>query len=1331
MKKPIVWAGLVLAGWCASAENLCVEPVQWEKGLRNFPWYEAAKHEKETFTTTLVIPEGHERSRWNFEAEGASGNYSISVNGEKVGEAQAPFIRFRLSNLHAGTNTVSFHCQRGYEGLATITPETNPFRERRLRKGNTSGKFGNYHLGFRGSERFRELASPVDITLAWAETSVRKKLLTIKARVDAEEAFTGVVDCRVMDADGTEVLHFKDACSFEKGEGSVELVQPWTNPKLWDIDQGNLYTAHVRLLTKAGEEVDALKPFRFGFRELWAEGREVMLNGHPLHLRLELWWMPLNEDTYGFFKYLGRNAYYLQPHPNPWWGPWGEVASTSQKLYDFCDERGILTVSPAPQVSHAAELADANLHANYAELTSKWCDIFRNHPSLIAWSVSMNAYNPKQSIVPNLLGRREPLYYKDNGGKSVNTDNLGDLQMRHVKAYNIQTAARLCKEADPTRLVYAHADGNIGDFGSGNCYPNWTPLQEIEEYPLAWTKDGDMPWFAAEYGVYSGSFFKDQRLLLTEYAAMYFGEQAYDRETQEQLEKTLDFGAKGGTHGGNLISDVAKTSSLYWDLIRLSTEGTDRYWRVYGMFGWAHFFGSRYGQPDKWKLTEPTKRDEAPKWANPHVAMHAKNMQDLLAFIGGDEVPSDKTHAFYEGEEVRKNIVCVWDGAQATTVDATWKVTDASGAVVASGVKSVLVGAGRVQEIPIRFTVPKRGARHAYKIELKASNAACTMTDEFAFEGFPRGVETVSGSGNVYLYDPRGKSQWVSQVLKGAKPYRPGQGLEADDLLVIGREALDGNEPLPYRMADVANGARVLVLEQTPVLWEGFGFRMADMMTRLVFASPYSRELMEGLAEDDLRYWRGSPDLLPEYAHVREVAQPPKGVNRHGVASTVFEIPNAHGFEPLFQCEFDLRYTPLLRFRSGKGCVYYSSFDFTDRFGTDPAATRLANNLLKLATKKTEPADRRVLVNDGVVSSETDRVLKEGGLVLNVGLDATALAARGVKSERRRLYRVKLEGELKGTATRNMLRWRDALEMDAITEPGAECEGVWYRRGNEVFLQATSKGLAERYAKDGTRQRGVMPTVLALDLLKARVLTHLNATPETRIRRRLDTVCTAVPFRPLKEWYAYGPFLYEDAKHVASFKEIPPGEGQAISGDMNPNFTYRVDDARKTMHLEALAESTRRQTFDFRRQVLAGPDGLVDLEAAFSLGGKAAYGYLTHTWTEKEAGEAILSFAFPSKAEVYLNGEKVFSAMFLDYAKGAREPVPNTFPVRVNLRKGDNALTVKLVTLPDEMAAWRPRMGVSRAMPDVQLTDALESVKEGNLYNEKGDIGYAYRYHYW
>ncbi|HUQ77644.1 MAG TPA: glycoside hydrolase family 2 TIM barrel-domain containing protein [Patescibacteria group bacterium] len=54
-------------------------------------------------------------------------------------------------------------------------------------------------------------------------------------------------------------------------------------PRLWDIDQPNLYRVTVRLLSPDGAQIDVVSD-RFGMREVRTEGGRVVLNGRPVFL---------------------------------------------------------------------------------------------------------------------------------------------------------------------------------------------------------------------------------------------------------------------------------------------------------------------------------------------------------------------------------------------------------------------------------------------------------------------------------------------------------------------------------------------------------------------------------------------------------------------------------------------------------------------------------------------------------------------------------------------------------------------------------------------------------------------------------------------------------------------------------------------------------------------------------------------------------------------------------------------------------------------------------------------------------------------------------------
>jgi beta-galactosidase len=120
--------------------------------------------------------------------------------------------------------------------------------------------------------------------------------------------------------------------------------------------------------------------------------------------------------------------------------------------------------------------------------------------------------------------------------------------------------------------------------------------------------------------------------------------------------------------------------------------------------------------------------------------------------------------------------------------------------------------------------------------------------------------------------------------------------------------------------------------------------------------------------------------------------------NRHTVASGAIEKPHRSGWTPLLENEYDLAYSPLMELHYGRGKVLWSQLDLEDHATLDPAAQRLARQVLEHATKA--PLAPRVAVNyiGGASGSallqslgvqfKTVTTLPTSGVVV-VGADAT------------------------------------------------------------------------------------------------------------------------------------------------------------------------------------------------------------------------------------------------------------------------------------------------------------------------------------------------------
>src|SRR6185503_4530736 len=91
--------------------------------------------------------------------------------------------------------------------------------------------------------------------------------------------------------------------------------------------------------------------------------------------------------------------------------------------------------------------------------------------------------------------------------------------------------------------------------------------------------------------------------------------------------------------------------------------------------------------------------------------------------------------------------------------------------------------------------------------------------------------------------------------------------------------------------------------------------------------------------------------------------------NRGSVASVLIEKPARGDFLPILEGGFSLQYSPLLEYREGAGRVVFCQLDVTGRTESDPAAARLAANLLDYLSgpppAPASPSNRVLLAGGG------------------------------------------------------------------------------------------------------------------------------------------------------------------------------------------------------------------------------------------------------------------------------------------------------------------------------------------------------------------------------
>lgn len=167
--------------------------------------------------------------------------------------------------------------------------------------------------------------------------------------------------------------------SIHTGELIFHEATPWTceTPVLYEVEA---------VLQKNGQPFDDLID-RFGFREVRTEGKQILLNGKPLHIK----GLCRHEDHPQFgcalpfaamagdlalIKHLGANSVRTAHYPN------------DEIFLDLCDEQGILVW----EENHARGLSleqmqNPNFEQQAQQVIQEMIELLYNHPSIYIWGI--------------------------------------------------------------------------------------------------------------------------------------------------------------------------------------------------------------------------------------------------------------------------------------------------------------------------------------------------------------------------------------------------------------------------------------------------------------------------------------------------------------------------------------------------------------------------------------------------------------------------------------------------------------------------------------------------------------------------------------------------------------------------------------------------------------------------------------------------------------------------------------------------------------------------------------------------------------------------------
>jgi hypothetical protein len=848
---------------------------------------------------------------------------------------------------------------------------------------------------------------------ATVETSVRRQECAFNATL---EDLAPNVSYRLrarISQQGTSLKEFTSS-NFQRTnlkDGRISFTGRWLPERLWDIHTPqNTYGCELSLLDASGKVLDTGWTQRFGFREFWIEGRNFFLNGTRIYLSA----VPLDNaqvsaatatyeatrESLQRLQSFGINFVYTH---NYGCEPGSHLCF--EEILRAADDVGMLVSFSQPHFSHYDwKASDADAANGYAQHAQYYVRMAQNHPSVVMYSMSHNATGYNEDMNPDLI---DGIHAPRDTWALKNTS----LALR---------AEAIVRGLDPSRIVYHHASGNLGSMHAINFYPNFVPIQELSDWFEHWATQGIKPAFMCEYGapftwdwtMYRG-WYKDQRefgsakvpweFCVAEWNAQFLGDRAFQISEAEKTDlrwEAKQFRADVLWHRWDYPYPVGSTrfEEQYPVFARYLTDNwrAFRTWGVSAISPWEH--------EHFWKLREgvdKSRRDYKVDWQNlqrpgfspdyldqqyermdlafarsdwiatPAAQALLRNNMPLLSYLSGKPAAfTSKDHNFLPGETVEKQLVVINNSREAVKCECQCSFVSFARPIVS---QEVTVAAGQQERIPLRFDLPTTlpPGRYELAASVKFSNGE-VQDDKLGIDVLSPPHDLKVG-GRIALFDPKGET--ASLLRRWGVSY---QTIEANadlsgyDLLIVGKAALTPQASGPD-IRQVRDGLKVVVFEQTSeTLEKRFGFRVEEYGLRQVFARIPDHPVLNGVSSEELTDWRGEATILAP--RLKYEMRPRYGVtvqwcglpvtrlwrcgNRGNIASVLIEKPARGDFLPVLDGGYSLQYSPLLEYREGQGLVVFCQVDVTGRTESEPAAERLAQNLLGYVSAWT-PSPRR------------------------------------------------------------------------------------------------------------------------------------------------------------------------------------------------------------------------------------------------------------------------------------------------------------------------------------------------------------------------------------
>lgn len=734
-------------------------------------------------------------------------------------------------------------------------------------------------------------------------TSFRKGEIALKTRMENLKQGSIYSLNAVITEKGHRIKEFRSS-EFRLNDltdGTITFAEIWKPDKLWDIHTPqHMFNLYVTLFENKLQADSAFQEC-FGFREFWIDGRNFYLNGTRIFLST----VPFDNAQVGAalanyegakeslkrLKSFGINLVYTHNY-----GCEPGTHLSFEEILKAADDTGMLISLSQPHFGqYNWTVPDADQNNGYARHAKYYTEVAHNHPSVVFYSMNHNGCGYSEDMNPDYIdgiNRMDSPWGKNNVNKALRTEAI-------VKAL------------DDSRIIYHHSAGNLSSMHISNFYPNWVPIQELNDWFEHWATVGVKPLFLCEFGapftwdwaMYRG-WYKGKRefgsaiapweFCLAEWNAQFLGDKAYKISEFEKKNLRWEAGRfKSGAVWGRNSYPYNFDNRILEERNPVFAMHVGDNWRAFRTWGLS--VNSPWHFSPYWKLkddAENSRKDFSVDWENlqrpgfsADFAERADRMDLDIAFDQSDWIPNDagdaliqnnmpllayiagkssaftgKDHNFMPGTGVEKQLIIINNSRETVTCECRWELNLPE---IENGTKTVTIATGQQECIPLRLNLPASLSPGNYDIKttVRFSNGEI-QKDIFTINILPSLTHPESAV-KTALFDPKGETHKLLDDM-GIKyqTVDPEADLSGYELLIIGREALTVESKGPY-VGNVRNGLKVIVFEQTSeVLEKRFGFRVQEYGLRKVYKRIPDHPMMKGLGNENLHDWHGEATIL-------------------------------------------------------------------------------------------------------------------------------------------------------------------------------------------------------------------------------------------------------------------------------------------------------------------------------------------------------------------------------------------------------------------------------------------------------------------------------------